>query len=148
MTNKLKIRRAAVLGSGVMGAQIAALLSAAGIRVHLLDLPNTEAPKDPKEAKLVGKNFRSARAILAIENLKQLKPSPLYSTSALSGIIPGNFEDDMPVLRDCDWVLEAVIERLDVKQRLQRFGTYGRLKQVRGGGGRFLCLRAAPGARG
>ena len=118
MTNKLKIRRAAVLGSGVMGAQIAALLSAAGIRVHLLDLPNTEAPKDPKEAKLVGKNFRSARAILAIENLKQLKPSPLYSTSALSGIIPGNFEDDMPVLRDCDWVLEAVIERLDVKQQL------------------------------
>jgi len=118
MSQKLKIRRAAVLGSGVMGAQIAALLSAAGIRVHLLDLASSEPPKDPKEAKLIGKSFRSARSILAVENLKALKPSPLYSSSVLSGIIPGNFEDDMAVLRDCDWVVEAVVERLDVKQQL------------------------------
>jgi 3-hydroxyacyl-CoA dehydrogenase len=118
MAQRLKIRRVAVLGSGVMGAQIAALLSAAGIRVHLLDLPSTEPPKDPKDAKIVGKNVSSARAVLAIENLKALKPSPLYSLNALSGIIPGNFDDDMPVLRDCDWVVEAVVERLDVKQQL------------------------------
>ena len=76
MVQRLKIRRAAVLGSGVMGAQIAALLSAAGIRVHLLDLHSAEPPKDPKDAKIVGKNIRSARSILAIENLKSLKPSP------------------------------------------------------------------------
>lgn len=114
----LKIRRAAVLGSGVMGAQIAALLATAGVRVHLLDLPATEPPKDPKDAKLVGKNVRSSRAILAIENLKALKPSPLFTLSALPNIIPGNFEDDMPALRDCDWVVEAVVERLDVKQQL------------------------------
>ncbi|MEI6398664.1 MAG: 3-hydroxyacyl-CoA dehydrogenase family protein, partial [Pseudomonadota bacterium] len=118
MPQPLKIRRAAVLGSGVMGAQIAAHLSAAGIRVHLLDLHSTEAPKDPKDAKIVGKNIRTTRAILAIENLKNLKPSPLFSASALQGIIPGNFEDDMSVLRDCDWVVEAVVERLDVKQKL------------------------------
>ncbi len=118
MPQRLKIRRAAVLGSGVMGAQIAAHLSAAGIRVHLLDLHSTEAPKDPKDAKIVGKNIRTTRAILAIENLKNLKPSPLFSASALQGIIPGNFEDDMSVLRDCDWVVEAVVERLDVKQKL------------------------------
>ena len=90
MPQRLKIRRAAVLGSGVMGAQIAAHLSAAGIRVHLLDLHSTEAPKDPKDAKIVGKNIRTTRAILAIENLKNLKPSPLFSASALQGIIPGN----------------------------------------------------------
>lgn len=114
----LKIRRAAVLGSGVMGAQIAALLATAGVRVHLLDLPNAEPPKDPKEAKAVGKNFRSARAILAIENLKTLKPSPLYTAACLANIMPGNFEDDMQAIRDCDWVVEAVVERLDVKQQL------------------------------
>jgi 3-hydroxyacyl-CoA dehydrogenase len=118
MSQRLKIRRAAVLGSGVMGAQIAALLSAAGIRVHLLDLASQEPPKDPKEAKVVGKNIRSARSILAIENLKSLKPSPLFTPAVLSGIIPGNFDDDMAVLRECDWVLEAVIEKLDIKQKL------------------------------
>jgi 3-hydroxyacyl-CoA dehydrogenase len=118
MNKRLKIRRAAVLGSGVMGAQIAALLSAAGIRVYLLDLANSEPPKDAKDAKVVGKNFRSARSILAIENLKSLKPSPLFSPSVLTGIIPGNFEDDMSVLRECDWVVEAVIEKLEIKQQL------------------------------
>jgi 3-hydroxyacyl-CoA dehydrogenase len=118
MSKRITIRRAAVLGSGVMGAQIAALLSAAGIRVHLLDLTSVEPPKDPKEAKIVGKNFRSARAIMATENLKALKPSPLFHMSALAGIIPGNFDDDMPVLRSCDWVIEAIVEKLDVKQQL------------------------------
>ena len=118
MNQRLKIRRAAVLGSGVMGAQIAALLSAAGIRVHLLDLASNEPPKDPKDAKIVGKNIRSARSILAIENLKSLKPSPLYTSAVLTGIVPGNFDDDMAVLRECDWVVEAVIERLDIKQQL------------------------------
>lgn len=118
MNKQLKIRRAAVLGSGVMGAQIAALLSAAGIRVHLLDLHSAEPPKDAKDAKLVGKNFRSARSVLAIENLKSLKPSPLFSSSVLAGIMPGNFEDDMSVLRECDWVVEAVIEKLEIKQQL------------------------------
>lgn len=118
MSKRLKIQRAAVLGSGVMGAQIAALLAAAGIRVHLLDLPSSEPSKDPKESKLVGRNFRSTRSILAIENLKTLKPSPLFSPSVLSGIIPGNFEDDMSVLRECDWVIEAVIEKIEIKQQL------------------------------
>ncbi len=118
MQKDLRIRRAAVLGSGVMGAQIAALLAAAGIRVHLLDLASKDAPKDPKDAALVGKNTRSARSILAINNLKSLKPSPLYSPQVLSAIIPGNLEDDMPVLRECDWIIEAVIEKLDVKQEL------------------------------
>jgi len=118
MKRNLKIRRAAVLGSGVMGAQIAALLSAAGVRVYLLDLANQEPSKDQKEAKLVGANYRSTKSILAIENLKSLKPSPLFSSSVLAGIIPGNFDDDMSVLRECDWVVEAVVEKLEVKQQL------------------------------
>lgn len=114
----LKVRRAAVLGAGVMGAQIAAHLAAAGVRTYLLDLASDQPPADKTQAKLLGKAYRSARAILAIENLKQIKPSPLYSPSALSSIIPGNFEDDMSVLADCDWILEAVVERLDIKQAI------------------------------
>lgn len=114
----LKIRRAAVLGAGVMGAQIAAHLAAAGVRTHLLDLPSTEPPTDKKMAAAVGKNFRSARAILAIENLKVLKPAPLFSDRCLVNIIPGNFDDDMAVLADCDWIIEAVIERLDIKKAI------------------------------
>ncbi len=66
----LKVRRAAVLGSGVMGAQIAAHLAAAGVRVHLLDLASSDPPKDPKQAAAVGKRFRSTRALLAVEGLK------------------------------------------------------------------------------
>jgi 3-hydroxyacyl-CoA dehydrogenase len=116
----LKIRRAAVLGAGVMGAQIAAHLAAAGVRTFLLDLASAEPPADKNAAKLLGKNFRSARAIMAIENLKQLKPSPLMAAAVLQGIIPGNFDDDMAVLADCDWIIEAVIERLDIKQSINK----------------------------
>lgn len=123
----LKIRRAAVLGAGVMGAQIAAHLAAAGVRAYLLDLASAEPPADKNQAKILGKNFRSARAILAIENLKQLKPSPLYSANVLTNIIPGNFDDDLAVLADCDWIIEAVIERLDIKQSLhQRIAQYAK----------------------
>jgi len=117
---QMKIRRAAVLGAGVMGAQIAALLATAGVRTYLLDLTSKEPPADPKAAKAMGKYFRSSRALMAIENLKNLKPSPLYTASALAGIIPGNFDDDMSVLADCDWVIEVVIEKLDIKKAIHK----------------------------
>jgi 3-hydroxyacyl-CoA dehydrogenase len=116
----LKIKRACVLGAGVMGAQIAAHLSAAGVRTHLLDLASNEAPADPKMKKAVGKNFRSTRSILAIEQMKTLKPSPFMSTSALSNLIPGNFDDDMSVIAQCDWVIEAVVERPDIKEKIHK----------------------------
>ena len=116
----VKIRRAAVLGAGVMGAQIAAHLAAAGIETYLFDLPSNEAPRDPNESAKVGTRFRSTRAILAIENLKVLKPSPLYTADVLELLKPGNFEDDADVLSQCDWVLEAVVERLDVKQKIHQ----------------------------
>ncbi len=123
----LKIRRAAVLGAGVMGAQIAAHLAAAGVKTYLLDLASNEPPADKAQAKAVGKNFRSARAVLAIENLKVLKPSPLYTASVLQSLVPGNFDDDLSVLADCDWIIEAVIERLDIKKSLhQRIAEYAR----------------------
>lgn len=112
----LKIRRAAVLGAGVMGAQIAAHLAAAGVSTHLLDLASKDPPTDKNQARLLGKDFRSARAVLAVQNLKQLKPSPLYDADSLPKIIPGNFDDDLSVLASCDWIIEVVVERLDIKQ--------------------------------
>lgn len=124
----MKIRRAVVMGSGVMGAQIAAVLAAAGVRVHLLDLPSAESPetikiprelqKDPLLPKQLRANPRSSRSVLAIAGLQYLRPSPLYSRGHLQNIIPGNFEDDMSVLSDADWVIEAVIEKLDIKKDL------------------------------
>ncbi len=114
----LKVRRATVLGAGVMGAQIAAHLAAAGVRVHLLDLESDEPVKDPKLAKIVGKAVRNQRAILAMAQMTKLKPSPLMSEKVLANIIPGNFADDMSVVADADWVIEAVVERLDIKKKI------------------------------
>ncbi len=115
-----KVRRAAVLGAGVMGAQIAAYLAARGVRTYLLDLASEKPPEDPALQKLVGKNFRNTAALKAIENLKRLKPSPLLSDSVLANLIPGNFDDDMSVLSEVDWVIEAVIENLPIKKKIIR----------------------------
>jgi 3-hydroxyacyl-CoA dehydrogenase len=114
----LKVKRACVLGAGVMGAQIATHLAACGIRTYLLDLESSELPQDPKRAAMVKNNPRSQRALLALEDLKKLKPSPIASLKHLDGIICGNFADDMSVIADCDWVIEAVIERLDIKKSI------------------------------
>lgn len=116
----MKIRRAAVLGAGVMGAQIAAHLAAAGVRVYLLDLPTEQPPTDPKLAKIVGKNVRNTRSIAAIAALHDLKPSPLMWAQVTEAIIPGNFEDDWSVLADADWIIEAVIEKLDIKRSIHQ----------------------------
>lgn len=116
----VKIRKAAVLGAGVMGAQIAAHLAAAGVRVHLLDLPGKEKPKDKKLAAAVGKNIASAPSIIAIEMMKSLKPSPILGEHVFQNLIPGNFEDDMSVLAHVDWVIEAVVERIDIKEKIHK----------------------------
>ncbi len=115
----LKIRRAAVLGSGVMGSQIAALLATLGVRVHLLDLvtedPTTETASHKKSASL-----RSQIAIKARDILLSTSPSPLFSEKDLDLIIPGNFEDDMAVISEVDWVIEAVTEKIDIKHSIHR----------------------------
>ena len=116
----LKMRKASVLGAGVMGAQIAALLAAAGIRTWLLDLELESEPKDPKQAKALGKQWRSARALQALENLKKLKPSPLMTDSVLENLIPGNFADDMSVVAESDWIIEVVAEKLEIKKSIHK----------------------------
>jgi 3-hydroxyacyl-CoA dehydrogenase len=93
------MRNVGVLGAGTMGAQIAAHLANAGVPVVLLDI-------DPKVAKE------------GLDRARKLKPDPFFTPAAASLITTGGFDTDLAKLKDCDWVLEAVVERLDVKQQL------------------------------
>jgi len=103
----LLVRRAAVLGAGTMGSRIAALLANAGIPVLLLDM----APKDACAP-------RNALALNAIAALGKAKPAALFEASLVRFITPGNFDDDLARLAQCDWVVEAVAENLDIKAAL------------------------------
>ena len=103
----LRIRKAAVLGAGVMGAQIAAHLTNANVETVLFDLPAKEGPK-------------SGIAIKAIENLKKLSPAPLADGTRAAAIIPANYDDDLDHLKDVDLVIEAIAERMDWKLDLYK----------------------------
>ncbi len=98
----LLIRKAAVLGAGVMGAQIAAHLLNAGIETLLFDLPAKEGDK-------------SAIARGAIARLGKLSPAPLADLALAAAIVPANYDEHLEALRDCDLVIEAIAERLDWK---------------------------------
>lgn len=110
-----RIRKAAVLGAGVMGSGIAAHIANAGIPVLLLDIV---PPKPGEGEKVESKAFRNKFAAGAVANLKKQKPSPIFSNAVLSLIEVGNFEDDLAKLKDCDWVVEVVKEDMAVKQAL------------------------------
>ncbi len=99
------IRSATVVGSGVMGAQIAAQLANCGIKVLLLDLPSEGGA-------------RNKIAETAIAGLKKIKPNPLYSKASLHLIKAGNLEDDLEAAGKTDWVIEAIIEKLEPKVQL------------------------------
>src|SRR5690242_19460539 len=99
------IRKAAVLGAGTMGSRIAAHLANAGLPVVLLDIPAKTGS-------------RSAIAAQALDALKKAKPAAFYDVALASRISTGNFDDDLKLLADCDWVIEAVAENLEIKQGL------------------------------
>ncbi len=107
MSEKLLVRRAAVLGAGVMGAQIAAQLTNAGVDTVLFDL----AAKDGDADGVVLK---------AIANLAKLSPAPLASKTLAEGITPANYETGLAALEGCDLIIEAIAERMDWKQDLYR----------------------------
>lgn len=98
-------RTAAVLGAGVMGSQIAAHLANAGLSVHLLDLPGDE---------------RNRNGIVdgALKGLDRLSPAPLFTEGTARRITPGNIEDDFHRTSEADWIIEAVVEKPDVKQEI------------------------------
>jgi 3-hydroxyacyl-CoA dehydrogenase len=103
--NRLNIQKIAVLGAGVMGAQIAAHFVNMNVSVMLFDLP-------PKEG------AKNAIASRAIDDLKKLKPAPLGLLSQAALIEPANYEEHLPALKGCDLIIEAIAERMDYKLEL------------------------------
>jgi 3-hydroxyacyl-CoA dehydrogenase len=106
------IRKVAVLGAGTMGSRIAAHLANAGIPVVLLDVSSSGQPAE------VGTSSRSALATAAVETLKKSKPAAFVDGSRAKLITAGNFDDDLHLLRDCDWIIEAIAEKLEIKRDL------------------------------
>jgi 3-hydroxyacyl-CoA dehydrogenase len=107
MFDKLLVRRAAVLGAGVMGAQIAAHLTNAGVDTVLFDLPAKEGDANGVVLK-------------AVANLGKLSPAPLAGKALAEAIVPANYDDGLELLRGCDLIIEAIAERMDWKQDLYR----------------------------
>ncbi len=101
----LHIRKAAVLGAGVMGAQIAAHLANAGVETVLFDLPADSAPK-------------STIALKAIAQMAKLSPAPLAHKALTQAITPANYDEDLEQLAEIDLVIEAIAERMDWKRAL------------------------------
>ena len=104
-----RIKKVAVLGSGVMGAGIACHFANIGLEVLMLDiLP----PAQEGQAAPVG-NKRNAMADAALAAALKSKPAPLYDNAFAARIRTGNFEDHLSEISSCDWVIEVVVERLD-----------------------------------
>jgi 3-hydroxyacyl-CoA dehydrogenase len=112
-----QINRVAVLGAGVMGATIAAHLANAGLDVLLLDMVPKELNAEEQAAglSLESPQVRNRIAAAGLEGLKKMKPAPLYLAKYAAQISFGNFDDDLPKLQECDWVVEVVIEHLPIK---------------------------------
>src|SRR3712207_3606781 len=116
----LRIEKAAVLGAGTMGAQIAAHLANAGIPTLLLDI----APKEPtadehaRGLTLESREVRDRVARAGLEAAKKAKPAAFFTPGAAALVTTGNLDDDLPRIKDCDIVFEAVVERLDIKRGL------------------------------
>lgn len=114
------IRKVAVVGSGVMGSRIACHFAGIGIKVLLLDIVPRELTEAEKAKGLAtdSKQVRNRIVSEALQATLKAKPSAVYTKEVASNVSIGNIDDDLPKIADCDWVLEAVIERLDIKQQL------------------------------
>jgi 3-hydroxyacyl-CoA dehydrogenase len=116
----LRIEKAAVLGAGTMGAQIAAHLANAGIPTLLLDI----APQEPSAEEhargltLESKEVRDRVARTGLEAARKAKPAAFFTPERAALVTPGNFDDDLPRIKDCDIVIEAVVENLEIKRKL------------------------------
>lgn len=100
------LRSVAVLGAGTMGSRIAAHFANAGVPAVLLDIV---VPGQPN---------RNAAALKGIENAAKQKPAAFFTDAAMSLVKAGNFEDNLNLLSQCDWIIEAVVENLDLKRQL------------------------------
>jgi len=111
---KYKLKTVAVLGSGVMGAGIACHLVNVGMRVIMLDI----VPFDLSDADKKNKNARNRIVDTSLSNAIKSKPAALYKKDFSNRIETGNFEDDFEKISDADWILEVVIEKLEIKKQI------------------------------
>ncbi|WP_339925454.1 3-hydroxyacyl-CoA dehydrogenase/enoyl-CoA hydratase family protein [uncultured Cyclobacterium sp.] len=117
---KKSIKKVAVLGSGIMGSRIACHFANIGVEVLLLDIV-PKAPND-KEAKkgltIESKEVRNRIVNEALKSTLSSKPSPIYDKDYVNRITTGNFDDDLPEINGYDWVIEVIVENLEIKQGL------------------------------
>jgi 3-hydroxyacyl-CoA dehydrogenase len=109
---KRTIKKVAVLGSGVMGSRIACHFAGIGVPVLLLDIVPKDVSADAKPSQ------RNKIVNDALQAALKSNPSPVYTKDAAKLITTGNFEDNMKDIHNCDWVIEVVVERLDIKQQV------------------------------
>jgi 3-hydroxyacyl-CoA dehydrogenase len=116
----LRFERAAVLGAGTMGAQIAAHLANANVPVLLLDIAPRELTPDEqaKGLTLESPEVKNRNARAGLEAARKAKPAAFMSAERAKLVSVGNFEDDLARLKDCDIIIEAVVENLEIKRRL------------------------------
>jgi len=114
------IQQVAVLGSGVMGSRIACHFANIGVRAILLDIVPKELSEEEKKMHLTLEDPKVRNRIVE-QSFKQAissKPSPLYRKNYSDRITLGNFEDDLKKIEDVDWIIEAVVENLEIKRSL------------------------------
>ena len=111
---QFRIKKVAVLGSGVMGSGISCQLANVGLEVLMLDILPSKLSDDEKNNRLK----RNQVAKNALDKAIKSKPAPLYNKKYSSRITVGNFEDDFHKIKEVDWIIEVVVERLDIKRQI------------------------------
>jgi 3-hydroxyacyl-CoA dehydrogenase len=117
---KRSIKKVAVLGSGIMGSRIACHFANIGVSVILLDIVPKEPTADESKKGLTIESLSVRNRIVndSLSNAVKSNPSPLYKKSFASRISTGNFQDNMALISTCDWVIEVVVENLDIKKKV------------------------------
>jgi len=127
MKTNRHINKVAVVGSGIMGSRIACHFANIGVEVLLLDI----VPFDLTEEQLKDKKVRNSIVNDALKSTLKSKPSPIYSKEFVSRITTGNLDDDLHKIADVDWIIEVVVERLDIKkqvfEKIEKYRTNGTL---------------------
>lgn len=121
--NKRIIKKVAVLGSGVMGSRIACHFAGIGVQVLLLDIVSNEAKESDN------KTLRNKIVNDSLQAAIKSNPSPVYTKNVVKKITTGNFDDNLKDIATCDWIIEVVVERLDIKRSL-----YEKIEQFRKAG--------------
>ena len=118
--NKININKVAVIGSGIMGSRIACHLANVNINVILLDISPKELSAQEKKLnkKITDKSVRNRIVNESLQKAIKSKPSPIFKKDVLDKIKTGNIDEDLHLVSNVDWIIEAVVENLDIKNKI------------------------------